>query len=97
MAIRDDGVGEHGLHIHSVWDNEGETFDRYTVVYKGAGTIERDGTRMCVGMSKYPFDPQGFGSHSSCMPGNHLGKRIEIKDLPEDCRKLVEQDMENEE
>lgn len=61
-----------------------------------------------VGMSANPFHPQGFGQHGDIRhrpvdaqdgppprPGrkNHLGRRIRFADLPEDCRKLVLQDL----
>lgn len=58
-----------------------------------------------LGMSERPCHPQGFGQHGHTdhqpcdvnehgwAPAvgrkNHLGKRIEFADLPEDCRRLV--------
>lgn len=84
------------MKIHSIYDNGGETFDRYTVYYKGRGTLDYrpQGTfRFCVGMSENPFHPQGYGQHGSGMPGKHNGKRIKFEDLPEQCQKLVLQDL----
>jgi hypothetical protein len=46
-------------------------------------------------MSSIPFHPQGFGQYSTCQLGRHLGKRIDFEDLPEDCQKLVKQDLRN--
>jgi hypothetical protein len=58
-----------------------------------------------AGMSAEPFHPQGFGQHGEsdrgpadfppCRLGrrNHLGKRILCADLPEDCQRLVLQDL----
>lgn len=74
-----------------IYDNEGETFDRYTVVYLD----EQDGTGKYtyVGMSRDPFHPQGFGQHGTCIDGPHLGKRIEFHDLPQPCQRLVMYDL----
>jgi hypothetical protein len=85
------------MKIHSVYDNEGETFDRYTVFYSGRGVFHPSDLRMRmhVGMSEHPFHPQGFGQHGYGMPGRHVGKRIKFEDLPPDCQKLVLQDLED--
>jgi len=74
-----------------IYDNGGKTFDRYTAVYLDSpeGT---PGMYECVGMSTYPFHPQGFGCHSSAMPGRHLGRRITREQLPPDCQQLLKQD-----
>jgi len=85
------------MKIHSVYDNGGETYDRFTVYYGGRGTIRTEGRtgarlRLCVGMSAAPFHPQGFGQHGEGMPGRHNGRRIRFEDLPADCRRLVERD-----
>lgn len=74
------------------YDNGGKTFDRYTVVYmdlpeRAAGMFQ------AVGMSEHPFHPQGFGQHTTAAPGRHLGKRVALDQLPEDCQKLVRQDL----
>ena len=76
----------------AIYDNGGETVDRYTVVYLD---IPERNSRLfpCVGMSENPFHPQGIGQHSTAMPGNHLGKKITWKDLPQDCQKVVLQDL----
>ena len=75
------------------YDNGGETFDRYTVVYTG----RYKGRNGCdyVGMSVHPFDPQGFGIHDTSREVidrptySHLGRKIAFVELPEDCRRLV--------
>jgi hypothetical protein len=87
-----------GVRI-ACYDNGGESFDRYTVVYMD----ERDGCPSlplgrgnlfaCIGMSSEPFHPQGFGQHSTAMPGPHLGRRIAFASLPEDCQKVVLRDV----
>lgn len=90
-----------------IYDNGGDTFDRYTCVYTGNYTHKTGRQHWYVGMSTFPFHPQGFGQHGEShiqidvnksgwppMVGrkNHLGKRITFNDLPEDCKKLVLQD-----
>jgi hypothetical protein len=74
------------------YDNENKTIDRYTVVYMDQPERAHN-TFACVGMSDSPFHPQGFGQHSTAMPGRHLGKRIPFASLPADCMHLVEQDL----
>jgi hypothetical protein len=75
-----------------IYDNGGKTFDRYTVVFMDQPEPQ-PGTFAALGMSHNPFWPQGFCQHCSAMPGRHLGKRIKFEDLPEDCQKLVKQDL----
>ena len=77
------------LQLH-IYDNQGETFDRYTAVY--LASVEYDGSYACLGMSDNPTQPQGFGQHSSADDGNHLGMRISIMQLPLTCRRLVMSD-----
>lgn len=87
------------------YDNQGESADRYTVVFTG----RYEGEKMYLAMSAAPFHPQGIGMHGfsdgwshidtnkwgwapAIGKSNHLGKRINFSDLPEDCRKLVIQE-----
>jgi len=67
------------------------SLDRYTVVFD-------DGAQRLtyIGMNASPFHPQGFGQHGELERhnlGSHLGKRINISDLPQDCKRLVLQDL----
>lgn len=75
-----------------IYDNGGKTVDRYTVIYMDEPE-NKPNTFNARGMCAHPFSPQGFGCSTTAMPGRHLGKRIEFKDLPKDCQKLVEQDL----
>ena len=75
-----------------IYDNGGKTADRYTAVYMDSPE-RAAGMFQCVGMSENPFHPQGFGQHSSAMPGKHLGKRIAFEALPKDCQRLVMRDL----
>lgn len=66
------------MQILKIYDNEGETFDRYTVV-----TNEHyNGKFECLGLSTNPDNPQGFSMWCICVLGEHLGKEIAFEDLP---------------
>lgn len=77
-----------------IYDNGGETIDRYTVVF----TWLKIGRCVYVGMSGSPFNPQGFcqhGEHTERIDYprySHLGKKITFADLPIDCQKVVIED-----
>lgn len=86
-----------------IYDNDGESIDRYTVVFSGNYTSKTGGEHVVLAMNGRPFHPQGFGQHCNSMEiidapqgwapaiGRkcHLGRRIEWEDLPEDCRTFV--------
>ena len=82
-----------------LFDNEGETLDRYTVVYNDLATndkVQFNGR----GMSEDPSAPQGIGSgctvHMSngfMGGGEHLGKEIELSDAPEAVQRLIASDL----
>lgn len=80
------------------FDNERESFDRYTVVFKAF----KDRKRNClwhpyIGASEFPFHPQGFGTYDTSkesIEGNHLGKRIPFDSLPKDVQRFVHQIFE---
>lgn len=78
-----------------IYDNGGKTFDRYTAVFEDRPYTRnmRDPRVEALAFSENPFHPQGFGQHTSAMPGRHLGKRIELKDLPPKARQFVEQNL----
>ena len=90
-----------------VYDNGGETADRYTVVFTGL----RTGWHQLLSMSGAPFHPQGVCLSSEietykrvdtpqgwelppAIGRKHpaLGRRIRFEDLPEDCRTVVLRD-----
>ena len=85
--MKDEAVNGQRIRCY---DNGGRTMDRYTVAYMDSPS--HGNLIDMVAMSEHPFHPQGFGQHTHGHPGAHLGKRIRLADLPEDCRKLVEQD-----
>lgn len=80
-----------------VYDNGGETIDRYTVVFTGRYRHKTGGEFWHLGMNAAPFHPQGFGQHGSHdtqidRPSyGHLGKKIRFDELPTDCQRCVRQ------
>lgn len=108
MATRQERLIPRGIpRWIRCYDNGGETFDRYTVVYTGRYTHKTARQHWGVGMSTHPFHPQGFGQHFEYpyqvdAPNGkwppaigrkcHLGRRITFQNLPTDCQKLVLQD-----
>ena len=90
-----------------IYDNNGESFDRYTAVF--TGKYRENGWFQYVAMSESPFYPQGFGQHGESRTQidapqgwapaigrkNHLGIRIPFSKLPIDCQKLVMEDYKD--
>jgi hypothetical protein len=74
------------MQIKSIYDNKSNTFDRYTVILP-------DGS--ALGLSFNPDSPQGFSQWSDAVEGSHLGKRITLKELPENVRKHIERRLRN--
>ena len=68
------------MKITAIYDNEGETFDRYTVCtderYNDCGFIH------VLGLSDNPEHPQGFSQWGSALIGEHLGKKVALDSLP---------------
>ena len=83
------------LRVYDIGPNK--EADRSTIVYDDPGArFTNDGKVLpCVGMSAAPFWPQGICQHREARLGGHLGKLIDFKDLPEDCRKVVLMDLGN--
>ena len=80
--------------ILGIYDNEGKTFDRYTVVYSDPERVDEAVTLyMSIGMSSNPTHPLGFCQHSAAMLGDHLGKQIPFGDLPLACQIMVLVDL----
>jgi len=75
------------MTIKSIWDNEGETVDRYTVVFTDK---ERNGLHEALGLSNDPTSPQGFSQWTSAQEGEHLGKRLDFSDLPKHIQEHIE-------
>lgn len=74
------------MEILKIYDNNGETFDRYTVV---VNIKANEQMYECLGLSDNPESPQGFSQWSSCMIGNHLGKEICFDELPKHIQEHI--------
>lgn len=77
----------------AVYDNGGETADRYTIVPKGEGYKERNGMVEMIGASENPTSPTGVYQHSEGQVGKHLGKRIDFEKLPEALQKALKDEF----
>lgn len=80
----------------AVYDNGGETADRYTIVPKGEGYKERNGMVEMIGASENPTSPTGVYQHSEGQVGKHLGKRIDFEKLPEALQKALKDEFKEE-
>ncbi|RLD84447.1 MAG: hypothetical protein DRJ10_01225 [Bacteroidetes bacterium] len=66
------------MQIKAIYDNKGETCDRYSIVFK-----EKEGDyNIHLGLSNEPTHPQGFSQWSQCVDGDHLGTKIDFSELP---------------
>jgi len=74
------------MRIRSIYDNEGRTFDRYTVIFT-------DGS--ALGLSSNPDSPQGFSQWGEAVEGSHLGRRIPFKEVAENVRKHIERRLQD--
>ncbi len=76
------------VDLHSVWDNEGDTIDRYSVVLKDGNFLS---------LSDDPGHPQGFSQWGhGVKPGPHLGKKISFDKLPPKVKAHVNMRMMDE-
>lgn len=76
-----------------IFDNQGETIDRYTVAFKGIRILHGLGVSYpYLASSENPFHPQGFGQYGEneiFLTGKHLGKRVSFESLPEQVQKFI--------
>lgn len=74
-----------------VYDNNGRSFDRFTIIPPKSATEYRENpvSWVAIGASVDPFHPQGFGMFCTAMPGHHLGKRIHWDQLPEKVKQFA--------
>lgn len=79
-----------------VYDNGGESGDRYTCCFKGLRPYT--GWYQYLAMSESPFSPCGIGLHCEHNSPidyprySHLGKRVKFEDLPKDVQICIWQD-----
>ena len=75
-----------------IYDNQGDTNDRYTVVFTGRYRRDPYDDYIYLGMNGGPFHPQGFCQHGGSPTRidyptyRHLGKKIQFTDLSKDCQ-----------
>ena len=69
---------EHTMKIAKVYDNQGKSFDRYTLLFEGRPDA--------LGLSHNCESPQGFSQFGVAIEGRHLGREIPFKDLPQNVR-----------
>lgn len=84
-----------------IYDNGGESADRYTIVpprwakdqrctrANGWGAQADARLFTAIGASADPYAPQGIGLTTTAMPGPHLGKRITWDQLPTDVQRFA--------
>jgi len=78
-----------------VYDNGGETADRYTIVFKDLPeTYAGPDVYAAVAMGDDIASPQGFYQHVEAIPGGHLGKRIPFSRLPEEHQRAIMSELE---
>lgn len=84
--------------VIGIYDNEGKTIDRYTVVYTPY-TVGREIIFPYVDMSAAPFHPQGVCQHGETIGYRITGgwgtnlKVIAFTDLPPDCQEVIKRDL----
>lgn len=83
-------------YVCRIFDNGGETLDRYTIAFRGYRDFSGRITYPYIAASERPFAPQGFGQHGESdeyLRGKHLGKRIAFKDCPPDVQAFIRQEL----
>ena len=80
----------HGKRL-DIWDNEGASIDRFTVVFSGKTPRKSQGMlyRPCISMSERPDSSTGVFMHGECVNDVHLGKKIMFADLPKACKQAI--------
>lgn len=74
-----------------IYDNEGESFDRYTIIIDDA----------YFGMSLHPHSPQGFNQYCGTTKElrkdrDALGKKVDFKDLSQEVQQAIIERMRHE-
>ena len=81
------------MRIKAIYDNGGETLDRYTVVFDSSRIDYRyNGYTLaydCLCLSDNPEHPTGVSMWGECNIGKHLGKKITLKSLPKHIQEHI--------
>lgn len=88
--------------VLAIYDNKGQTFDRYTIFYVPIEPLEdRRGWIQYLGASEHPSSPQGFGQHGELQAYEVAAYRYRWShqactwsSLPEDVKRSVRGDLE---
>lgn len=80
------------MNVLKIYDNGGQTFDRYTVVTN----VSHNGLYECLGLSEHPNSPQGFSQWGNCIIGNHLGKEINFDELSNELQEHIQSMLKRE-
>ena len=75
-----------------IYDNGGETIDRYTAVLKSAKRCKINGFYDMIAFSDNP--KREFYQHCMGEKGSHLGKRIPFSKLNETCQQYLRNELE---
>ena len=79
--------------ITKIYDNEGKTLDRYTILTEPFFITGK--SCECLGLSNNPTHPtHGFSQWGDCFAGEHLGKEIEFDNLPDDVQEHIIERLE---
>jgi len=74
----------------TVYDNGGDTADRYTVISSDDLKNPSGGLVDMLGLSDNPSSPQGVSMFSQGKAGNHLGKKIKFSSLEKHIQKHIQ-------
>jgi len=74
-------------HEVEVYDNGGETLDRYTIVIDGD-------LNNCYGMSDDPFHPMGFSQYVGRVVQDFLDGETKLTKIPESIVEAIRQRFE---
>ncbi len=78
------------MQIYRIYDNGGESIDRYTIVMKYQPWNDKtQGYFPCLGVDG--IGGNVFSQWGSCVVGSHLGKQIKFTDLPIQTQEHVNQ------
>jgi hypothetical protein len=76
------------MRINRIWDNNGRSFDRYTVEFE-----EQGGEFWYLGIGDTGNVPNGFCMVVEATPGPHLGERITFNDMTLAAQKAIENEF----
>lgn len=81
------------MRIKAIYDNGGETLDRYTVVFNSSRIDYRHKEYTlvydCLCLSDNPEHPTGVSMWCECNIGKHLGNKVTLKSLPKHIQEYI--------